>query len=765
MRTQTVNKNVLKAMTIGIAAIITTTSVPMNVYAAENDPVDPVGNSNPEGETSEESLRVSEAIADCDAAEATADSVSELIEDASDAVADIESSEIVSQDELDAIQKDLSEGSEFVTQADAAVEAAEDALSDVSDIMDKSDSVYNVALDTANAAMNGLKDKDGNTVKAEDKFAEYDGADQIATENSDQVIADAETANTSDDRDEAYNAYYDAGTELKAAEETLIVAATAYAEAKEAVDTASAEYDKALAEKAKADAALQKAKEEIASANTNATAANERLKAAQSKVDALTGKVETLKENKESLESLQADYYNFMVHYYRDKAIGSAVYDKDGKLDIEASAKKAVETGKVNNHPSVTKETFILGRDLMKKIIYLELTANGVDPSTISYAKEEKGLSKQTASAGDLVKDNKGNDRVTIAEDQKYDIWMDYTNSDDNGRYHSVKVTYTVMVDGKEQEVTKYYNDIFKANAYEKYADDNANIADMQNGPIYIGEITKENGKAVAYSRDQDDFNFDNYSKILDAITALESIKEYEEAQKAVAAAAGEVSRLQSEIESLNKVATDSSKLEELEGRLTEAKQVLAETTERKQALEEKVEEARKAYESIDLSRFVIADPVADEATDDVTTDDTATGDTADDTADTGAPAAAVTGGAATAPGAGIPAAAVAAGGTGVATGGAATVDIAENLVPMDNGEAQIIEKVMPKRIRAFKPVKITDNEVPLADMAVEDGAHMSWWWLLIIFLFGATGKKMYDEHVKKQEEKAATVTTTSSDK
>ncbi len=84
---------------------------------------------------------------------------------------------------------------------------------------------------------------------------------------------------------------------------------------------------------AEADAALQKAKEEIASANTNATAANERLKAAQSKV-------ETLKENKESLESLQADYYNFMVHYYRDNAIGSAVYDKEGKLDIEASAKR-----------------------------------------------------------------------------------------------------------------------------------------------------------------------------------------------------------------------------------------------------------------------------------------------------------------------------------------------------------------------------------------------------------------------------------------
>ena len=759
MRRQTVNKNVLKAMTIGIAAIITTTSVPMNVYAAENDPVDPVGNSNPEGESSEEDLSVSEAIADCDAAEATADSASELIEDASDAVAEIQSSEIVSPDELDAIRNDLSEGSEFVTEADKAVEAAEDALSDVADIMDEQDSVYNVALDTANAVMNGLKDKDGNTVRVEDKLVEYDGAEQIATENSDLVIADAETANTSDDRDEAYKAYDNAGTELKAAKEALIVAATAYAEAKEAVDTASVEYDKAVEEKAKADAALQKAKDEIANANTNATAANERLKAAQSKVDALAGKVETLKENKKSLENLQADYYNFMVHYYRDNAIGSAVYDKDGKLDIEASAKKAVETGKVAGHPSVSENTYMLGRDLMKKIVSLELTANGVDPDTIRYGEQEKGLVNKKASEGDLVKDNKGKDRVTIADDQKYDIWMDYTTSGDDGRYHSVKVTYTTIVDGKEQEVTKYYNDIFKADKYENYSDSDANIADMEKGPIYIGEITKEGGKATAYSRDRDDFNFDSYSKILDAITALENIREYEEAQKAVEAAAGEVSKLKAEIESLGKVATDSSKIEELEGRLTKAKQVLEETTERKQALEEKVEEARRAYESIDLSRFVTAATVEDAEADYVAADDAEDDAEAGSTADAGAAAqSTVTAGAAvTAPGAGITAATVTAGDTGAAADGVSIVEIDENMVPMDNGDAQLIEKVMPKKIRAIKPVKIADNGVPLADITAEDRATMNWWWLLIVFLFGATGKKMYDEHVKRKEEKTLT--------
>ncbi len=744
MRRSTVNVNVLKAMTIGIAAVLTTTSVPMNAYAAENDPIDPAGSSESEGQSSEDTISLSEAVADCDAAEETAETASEYIETAVDAVNDIEASEITAQEDIDAVIDDLNAGSEAVAEAKTATEKAEDALSDVTDILDKEDSDYNAALNTANAAMNGLKDKDGNTVKAEDKIAEYDAADKTGTENSDSVIAKADIANTSDDEKEAVKAKDEAESELAVAEEALVVAVTAYDEASEAVDTASAQYDKAVEEKAKADEALAKAKEQIVIADTNAIAAHERLKAAQSKVDALAGKVETLKKNKESLESLKSDYYNFMVHYYRDGAIGSAVYDKDGNLDIEASAKKAVESGKVKNHPSVTEKTYSLARDLMKKIIYLELTSNGVDPDTIRYAEEEKGLSKKQAAEGDLVKDDKGNARVTINENSKYNIWMDYNTSGEDGRYHSVKVTYTVMVDGEEQEVTKYYNDIFKTDKYDKYENGEANLADMQNGPIYIGEITKENGKAVSYSRDQDDFNFDNYGKILEAINALENIKEYEEAQKAVADAASEVDKLQSEIENLSKVAVDSSKIDELGERLEAAKQTLKETSAKKQALEGKVEEARKAFEGIDLSRFVKPASPA------VTPDTPEIADDTDDGADTpDVIPTIVTGG----PAATVPQINV------IPAGGAAAVAaIADEEVPLAGSvETQtVVEK--DNETNQFKSeekvdedtVKIEDNDVPLATMPAENEVKMNWWWLLLIAVLGATGKALYEEHKKK---------------
>ncbi len=745
MRRTVMNKRVIQAMTIGIAAVMAVNTVPMTAFAAEETPSVPENDNENKENTAEENISVSEAMSDCDAAEGTADTASADIDAAVTAVEAIDESKLAAEDELNAIVNDLTEGKTGVTEADAYVEAAEDSLSTVQDILDKEDSEYNTAVDTANAALNGLKDKDGKIVKVEDKFAEYDEADKEGTESSDSVIAKAETANTSDDENEAKQAKSEAADDLKVAEEALVVAANAYNDASAAVDTAQNQYDMAVIEKAKADEALQAAKEAIKNADTNATAANERLKAAQAKVDALAGKVETLKENKEALTALKENYYNFMVHYYRDKNIASAVYYDDGSLNVEESAKKAVKDGKTEN-TVVTENTYILGRDLMKKIIYFELTANGVDPATIKYAEQEKGLTKKTAAEGDRVTDNNGNARVTINNNSKYDIWMDNTAGED-GRYHNVKVTYTVMVDGEPQEVTKYYNDIFKANMYDQYADAEANIADMASGPIYVGEITKENGKPVAYSRNSEDFRLDDYQLILDAIKAVGDIEEYEAAKKAVDTAASDVARLQSEIENLKKVAVDSSKIDDLKERLETAQATLAETTNKKQALEEKVEEAREAYKNIDLSRFVKAAKAAEPgvvAPPEVSEEGDVTPDTP----------------ALTAAAAGIAApqyAPVAAGVAGAAYEGEA---IADAEVPLaDTVETPVVVE-KDNEINQFKSEErvaensfvIEDSEVPLATMPTEEGTKMNWWWLLIIAILGATGRALYEEHKKAAE-------------
>ena len=53
---------------------------------------------------------------------------------------------------------------------------------------------------------------------------------------------------------------------------------------------------------------------------------------------------------------------------------------------------------------------------------------------------------------------------------------------------------------------------------------------------------------------------------------------------------------------------------------------------------------------------------------------------------------------------------------------------------------------------------KISDPAVPLAAIpdVEDDSVTMNWMWLLIIFLLGATGKKMYDEYKKKVEAEEA---------
>lgn len=757
MRRTIMKKRVLQSITIGIAAMMASSTVPMTAFAAEGDPVEP-GIDNENKETSEnESISVSEAMTDCDDAENTADMAVDEISDAIEAVNEIEASKVAEESELAAVVTDLTEGQSDVTEADKKVEAAEDALSTVQDILDKEDSDYNLAVDTANAALNGLKDKDGNTVKVEDKFTEYNEADKEGTESSDNVIDKADTANTSDDEKEAKQAKSEAAEDLAAAEEALTVAANAYNEASAAVDTAQDQYDKAVEEKARADEALEAAKSAIRDADTNATAANERLKAAQAKVDALADRIETLEKNKEQLNELKDQYYRFMVHYYRDKKIASAVYDDEGKLDIEASAKAAVANGKAENPTGLDENTYRVGRELMKKLVLFELAAEGVDPSTIKFGEKENGLTKKMAAEGELTKDGI-KDRVIIPKNSETEQWWDYI-SDDDGRYHNVKVTYVTEVDGEKKEVIKYYNYIFKSNTYDKYADAEANTADMQTGPVYLGEITKEGGK-YAYTRSTEEFCFDDYSKILDAFEAIDSIEEYNKAKEAVKKAADDVDKLTTEIENLKKVAVDNSKIEELKDRLETARTTLTETAAKKQALEEKVKKAKEAYDSIDLSRFVKATPapaeepgtvaptavIEEDVVTPVTVPEIVTV-TAEETDGQNADLSV----------SGAAEAAEAADTDGVEVIADAEVPLAETV------ETPVVVK-KDIEVNEFKgeekpdgqSVVIEDADVPLATIPAEREPKMNWWWLIIIAVLGSTGRAIY-ENYKEQTVKEET--------
>ena len=600
------NKKVIKAITIGLAAMITATSTPIEVLA-EDENINLENNENQSNENNEtQESSVSEVASECaeiiSESNNQIESTSEAISDASDAVDALSNAPA---DVVLTIQNELQEGATDIANAGGdlqiAVQAFNDAL--VADL--NTDKAVN--LEDPNSAIS-------NVAKAEENLNDFNNANKSTTKNSNTVINQTNIANTSNDKEEAYAAKDKAVEELSNAEKGLEAAEKVYDLASDAVTEAQNKYDAAVLEQKKAVEKLNEAKAKLKDANTNATAANEMLKAAQAKMDQLDSEVAKLAQSKEDLEAIQNQYYKFMVHFYRDNKINTAVYNEDGSLNIAESAKKANEKGKTED-TSATENTYKLGRELMKDLIIYKLKANGAE--NIQFAVEEKGLSKKQSADGTLTEDNKGNDKVNIEGTQ--DQYWDYS-SGNSGRLHNVKVTYTIKnADGTTDTITEHYNYILKANQY-------GDTLDLENGPLYLAKIDP---KAKTVTRDQDINNMDNFtnlSKELNkAIEAIKVIDKYDAAKKAVDNAQSLVDNLNKAIKTLSEkeIKFNENKLDELKEELDNAKELLKLATEEKEALEDKVEEARKAVDAIDLSRFDISDvaPVEDDTDDDTPSD------------------------------------------------------------------------------------------------------------------------------------------------
>jgi hypothetical protein len=69
-------------------------------------------------------------------------------------------------------------------------------------------------------------------------------------------------------------------------------------------------------------------------------------------------------------------------------------------------------------------------------------------------------------SEGELIEDDKGNEKVKIGETESI-YFSDYSNGN-NGRGHAIKVTYKIVEDGEEKTVTEYYNYILKGSLMMK---------------------------------------------------------------------------------------------------------------------------------------------------------------------------------------------------------------------------------------------------------------------------------------------------------
>ena len=717
------NEKVLRAITIALATMITVTASPVMVLADENaDSDNDTNTSGSEGSSeetssssseassqSEETSTVSEAASVCESAEAIIEGVSETedapaislpetIEEAAVAVVAVEASFVAPAETLEQIQTELTEAGEFVEAAKTDVETAQADLTAASEAQGMADTMTTAATASVGTINSGIE-----------------------TINKAAEAANSATAN------------------LASMEEGLAQANSAYESASAAAVQAEAEYQAAEIAHAKAVAELDKANEAIRNAQGNATAAQERMKAAQAKVDALEKKVTTLAENKDELEALRDQYYNFLVHYYRNDT-NTAVYKADGSLDLEKSAAKAVADSKAVN-PGFTTNTLYLGRDLLKELVTLKLTMNGADADSIVFAAEGYGNVEKTAAEGNLVKDNKGNARVTVNEGSKYTQYWENQDGE-NGRNNHAKVTYTK----NGEQVTEYYNYVAKASFYN-------DTMDLENGTIFLAAVEKgEDGKWHA-AADNSDFSFSNYSKLLEAINiatkASEDMTEYNRAKEAVDAATAEVDRLKGELDKLNKVSVDGSVLAGLKAALEQAQEDLAEAKETRDALADKVAQARAIAASIDLSRFEGSEEVSAIAGDIVAAAE-ATAVTATATASSEATAAAQAEAAAPAEAAsGVLGARVDEYSTGAAeeTG---KEEVKITIVADEETEEDANIKAVMDDTK--KLVKIEDNEIPLAEMPYETDGSISWFWLLVITLLGATGKAMYENYMNKEE-------------
>ena len=681
MRKNTRNEKVLRAITIGLAAMISVTSMPVTAFA--EDGVTPAAPDNGE-HTGEEKQSVSDAVSHVENAEniitGSSNTESEApdepsqesqaepetpnepsqesqaeseqpgclpaIETAIVEVADIPEASvpmttegIPSDDESAAsINDDLNTAGDLLkkeqinengeTESEGALaflKEAEDNFALAQEKIDeaeKEDSTYNNNINLANA----------NLTIAEGKTSEYNNVDKDSiNKNSDEAIANAEVANTSDDRDTAVNAKNGAEADLSAAQDGLNAATEAYNAASEAVELAEDEYNTAKGQLEEAEKLLENANAAVENAKGNADAAKARLAEAQAKVNALTNEVNELAEKKSALEEMQDQYYKAMIHFYRDPKIlnyKGAVYNEDGTIDLEASAKKAIgnadESSRLYNTSGLSDNTMALCRELMKELIMYKLEADGVDKNTVEFALE--GGKEKDAGKGNIIKDStKVNDKVEVELTDKQK-WDDV--SGDSGRNNHVTVKYPLkdengdpVIDEKTGEVkmvTEYYNYIFKSLEYGDFTGENAKD-ELAKGPIYLArveEVKDENGKRTGWTsyRDTSDNNLDNYLELLKAYNAAveagEKRSEYEAAKRAVDAAVEEVERLQAELDNIKKVSVDFSTVDALEKRLNAAKTELAEKEKEKNDLEDKVDQAQAAVEGIDLSRFDVTVPV-----------------------------------------------------------------------------------------------------------------------------------------------------------
>ena len=278
MRKNSKNEKVIRAMAIGISAMLMASS-PLTALAAEGE-----GNSSEGNE--DKNITVTPEAGVCDQAEAVAKDADKAVEDAEKSAADVKAEvvdKVAAGDVKDAEGKDLSQD---ILDANAKVE--DKTVKDGSSLKDAESAVENADTALGVAEAND-KLSDAELNKAADAAA---NAGQTAAEAKDAMQASQDKVNGQIENIKDAASITDANA--------------AYEEVKTTVDQAQADFDAKLGEYNTAKAAYEEAAKKLAdyekayedainSADANADAAATELKAAQENAEALAKALEAAK--------------------------------------------------------------------------------------------------------------------------------------------------------------------------------------------------------------------------------------------------------------------------------------------------------------------------------------------------------------------------------------------------------------------------------------------------------------------------------------
>ena len=311
MRQEVKNDKVLRAIAVGIAAMMATSAMPATVLANENPEAPDTPTEAPEAsggsqesESSSASQQSAESTEQSAVQTASASEMQEAVVTLGGETT--EASGLITT----AVEQTASIGDAMVTENVTGAQAVFEGVDGAAGVAQQLDGAKAILDDAANkeAIADVLINTADETVDAlNTQTSNYQTADEKATQNADSAIGNANTANTSDSEQEAYAARDAAIENLGLVEEGFEEANIAYTNALSKAEDAELEYEAAEKEHQLALAKVEEAKAKLLEAQMNSTAALEMLKAAEQRAGSLERRAEELQETSEQLNAAVND--------------------------------------------------------------------------------------------------------------------------------------------------------------------------------------------------------------------------------------------------------------------------------------------------------------------------------------------------------------------------------------------------------------------------------------------------------------------------